>query len=94
VNDSFNRRVTENVWDQNYWDDYEGFDRNGDGIGDNPYIDYQYADKVWMLNPNIKFFYGSPVISILNFIAKLAPISEPVKLLEDKHPMMEESKIL
>ena len=94
VNDSANMKVTENIWDQNYWDDYEGFDRDGDGIGDNPYVGYQYADKVWMLNPNIKFFYGSPVISILNFIAKLAPISEPVKLLEDKHPMMEESKIL
>ncbi len=94
VNDSYNTRVAQNFWDENYWDDYEGFDRNRDGIGDNPYIDYQYADKIWLLNPNIRFFYGSPVISILNFIAKLAPISEPLKLLEDKHPIMEESKIL
>ena len=94
VNDSYNSKVLQNVWDENYWDDYEGFDKNGDGIGDNPYIDYQYADKVWLLNPNIRFFYGSPVISILNFIAKLAPISEPIKLLEDKHPIMKESKIL
>ena len=94
VNDSYNAKVLQNIWDENYWDDYEGFDRNRDGIGDNPYIDYQYADKVWLLNPNIRFFYGSPVISILNFIAKLAPISEPIKLLEDKHPIMKESKIL
>ena len=94
VNDSMNSKVLQNIWDENYWDDYEGFDKNGDGIGDNPYIDYQYADKVWLLNPNIRFFYGSPVISILNFIAKLAPISEPIKLLEDKHPIMKESKTL
>jgi len=94
LNDSYNVKVDQNYWDGNYWDDYEGFDRDGDGIGDNPYYDYQYADKVWLLNPNIKFFYGSPVISILNFIAKLAPISEPVKLVEDKHPKMEESKLL
>ena len=94
VNDSYNTKVLQNIWDENYWDDYEGFDKNGDGIGDNPYIDYQYADKVWILNPNIRFFYGSPVISILNFIAKLAPISEPIKLLVDKHPIMKESKIL
>jgi nitrous oxidase accessory protein len=46
-----------------------------------------------MLNPNIKFFYGSPVISILNFLAKLAPLSEPVRLLTDNHPKMMEGHI-
>ncbi len=94
VNDSYNTKVTENIWDGNYWDDYEGFDRDGDGIGDTPYNLYYYADKMWLLNPNVKFFYGSPVISILNFLAKLAPISEPVKLLTDPHPKIMEGKIL
>ncbi len=94
INDSYNARVTENIWDGNYWDDYEGFDKNNDGIGDTPHNLYFYADKLWLLNPNIKFFYGSPVISILNFLAKLAPISEPVKLLTDKHPKMREGKAL
>ena len=92
VNDSYNTKITENEWDGNYWDDYEGFDRDGDGIGDTPYKVYYYADKIWMLNPNAKFFYGSPVISILNFMAKEAPISEPVVLLTDKHPKIREGK--
>ena len=26
-----------NLWEGNYWDDYEGFDRDGDGVGDSPY---------------------------------------------------------
>ena len=94
VNDSYNTKVTENIWDGNYWDDYQGFDKNKDDIGDTPFNLYYYADKMWLLNPNVKFFYGSPVISILNFLAKLAPISEPVKLLTDKHPKMTEGKIL
>ena len=94
VNDSYNMKVTENVWDGNYWDDYQGFDKNNDGIGDTPHTLYYYADKMWLLNPNVKFFYGSPVISILNFLAKLAPISEPVKLLTDPHPKMTEGKLL
>jgi nitrous oxidase accessory protein len=88
VNDSYNTKIAQNQWDGNYWDDYEGFDRDGDGIGDRPYNLYYYADKMWLINPNVKFFYASPVISILNFLAKLAPISEPVKLLTDKHPKM------
>jgi nitrous oxidase accessory protein len=93
-NDSYNTKFSQNIWDGNYWDDYEGFDRDGDGFGDNKYISYQYADKIWLLNPNIKFFYGSPIISILNFIAKLAPISEPLKLVEDNHPRIKESELL
>jgi len=93
LNDSYNTRVTENEFDGNYWDDYEGFDKDGDDIGDGPYNYYAYADKVWLLNPNIKFFYGSPIISILNFLAKLAPFSEPVLLLSDKHPQMHEGQI-
>ncbi len=93
INDSYNSKMTKNYFDGNYWDDYEGFDRDGNGIGDGPYNYYSYADKIWLLNPNIKFFYGSPVISILNFLAKLAPFSEPVLLLSDKHPKMHEGKV-
>jgi len=93
MNDSYNTKITENKFDGNYWDDYEGFDKNRDGIGDGAYNYYAYADKVWLLNPNIKFFYGSPVISILNFLAKLAPFSEPVLLLSDEHPKMYEGEV-
>ncbi len=81
-----------NRWEGNYWDRYEGFDRDGDGFGDIPFRLYYYADRVWMLNPNIKFFYASPIISLINFLAKIAPLSEPIKLLEDKRPRMAISK--
>ncbi|MBA1421079.1 MAG: nitrous oxide reductase family maturation protein NosD [Epsilonproteobacteria bacterium] len=93
VNDSYNTDVDKNTFDGNYWDDYEGFDKNKDGVGDGAYTFYAYADKVWLLNPNIRFFYGSPVISILNFLAKLAPFSEPVLLVNDKHPKMFEGEV-
>lgn len=83
-----------NHWEMNFWDDYQGFDSDGDGIGDIPYNLYYYADKMWLLNPNIKFFYGSPVITILNFLAKLAPFSEPIKILSDPKPLMHEREVL
>ncbi len=88
--DSGRIHSVQNEWRQNYWDDYQGIDADGDGIGDIPYTLYYYADKIWLLNPNVRFFYGSPVISILNFLAKLAPFSEPVKLLTDPQPLMYE----
>jgi nitrous oxidase accessory protein len=71
---------------QNYWDQYAGFDRNHDNIGDSTYKVFQYADQIWHYNNKIKFFYASPVISIVNFILNLAPFVEPVLLLEDPSP--------
>jgi nitrous oxidase accessory protein len=90
VNDSRGSKTNENEFAGNYWDSYEGFDRDGDNIGDTPHKVYQYADKLWLYNPEVKFFYGSPVISLLNFLAKLAPFSEPIFLLEDKKPRLKE----
>ena len=86
VNDSRGSKTNKNVIVGNYWDNYIGFDRDGDNIGDTPHKVYQYADQLWVYNPNVKFFYGSPVISLLNFLAKLAPFTKPIFLLEDEKP--------
>ncbi len=94
INDSYNTKVEQNIWDGNYWDNYQGFDRNNDGIGDTPHVERYYADKMWFFNPSLKFFYGSPVIGIINFLAKLAPISEPVELAKDLHPKINIGDIL
>lgn len=88
VNDSRGARTYKNEIVGNYWDNYEGFDRNSDNIGDTSHKVYQYADQLWVYNPNVKFFYGSPVISLLNFLAKLAPFSEPIFLMEDEKPKL------
>lgn len=86
VNDSRGSKTNDNEITRNYWDNYIGFDRNNDNIGDTPHRVYQYADQLWVYNPSVKFFYGSPVISLLNFLAKLAPFSKPLFLLEDEKP--------
>jgi nitrous oxidase accessory protein len=78
VNDSRGSKTNENEIVGNYWDNYEGFDKDGDNIGDTPHKVYQYADQLWVYNP--------PVISLLNFLAKLAPFSKPLFLLEDQKP--------
>ncbi|RUM70091.1 MAG: nitrous oxide reductase family maturation protein NosD, partial [Sulfurovum sp.] len=72
----------------NYWDRYEGFDSNNDNIGDTPHRVYQYADKLWEYNHKVKFFYASPLMSLLNFISQLAPFIEPNLLIEDGKPLM------
>ncbi len=86
VNDSRGSKTNENEIVGNYWDKYEGFDRDGDNIGDTSHKVYQYADQLWVYNPDVKFFYASPVISLLNFLAKLAPFTKPLFLMEDEQP--------
>ncbi len=88
VNDSRGARTYKNEIVGNYWDNYEGFDKNEDNVGDTPHKVFQYADQLWVYDPNVKFFYGSPVISLLNFLAKLAPFSEPIFLMQDDKPKL------
>ena len=80
-----------NVIEENYWDRYIGFDKDGDGISDMPYQVLIYADKLWQFDHHLKFFYATPLLSIVDFIERLAPFSEPVLLLEDTKPRREKN---
>jgi len=76
-----------NKWDNNYWDGYQGFDRDGDNIGDMPYKMYSYTEHIWDFDRNAKFFYGAPILAVLDFLERLAPFSSPKFVLEDDKPM-------
>jgi len=77
-----------NLIEYNYWDRYTGFDKNKDNIGDNSHKVFQYADQLWHYNNKIKFFYASPVMTLMNFLTNLAPFVEPNLLLEDTKPLV------
>ena len=76
------------TWLGNYWDDYEGFDRNHDGFGDRPYELLAYADRIWLETPAARFFRNSPVLELLDFLERLAPFSAPALILRDPAPRM------
>ncbi len=78
-----------NIIEYNYWDRYAGFDRDGDNIGDTTHKNFQYADQLWHYNNKIKFFYASPVMTLMNFLSNLAPFIEPIMLLEDTKPVID-----
>lgn len=76
------------IWWGNYWDTYEGFDRNHDGFGDQPYDLLAFADRLWLEIPTAKFFRNSPVLELLDFLERLAPFSAPALILRDTAPRM------
>ena len=81
-----NNNNAKNTWSGNYWDDYQGFDRDGDGIGDRTHELYSYADQIWIELPIARFFRSSPVLELLDFLERLAPFSKPDLILRDEKP--------
>ncbi len=81
-----------NTIHHNYWDRYQGFDTNDDNIGDRAFKMYIYADQLWQYDHRLKFFYASPLMSMLNFLTKVAPFIEPVLILEDTQPLISKLK--
>ena len=80
------KTANRNIWEGNYWSDYQGFDRDDDGVGDSPYELYAYADRLWRDHPYAQFFKGSPMLEVLDFLERLAPFTEPDLLVRDEAP--------
>jgi len=79
-----------NRWQGNGWSDYAGFDRDRDGTGDTPYELYAYADQLWLDFPSTQFFVASPTFTLLDFLERLAPFTEPRLLVRDSAPQLRE----
>ncbi|MGF1510282.1 MAG: nitrous oxide reductase family maturation protein NosD [Myxococcota bacterium] len=87
--ESEDRKTSASVWAKNYWDDYEGFDLDDDGLGDTPHRPKKFGDLLTGEHPSTRFFVGSPVLGLVNLIERLVPITDPLVLLEDPQPLME-----
>ncbi len=88
ANDTPESSLDLNKWHMNGWDIYEGFDFDKDGYGDTPMIVSEYADRIMHYQPSVKFFFGSPAMSLLDFLSRLMPFSEPEILAVDDRPVM------
>jgi nitrous oxidase accessory protein len=75
-------------WRGNHWDDYQGFDRDGDGYGDTPHDELLFADRIWMETPMAGFFRAAPVLELLDLLERLAPFSAPLRVVHDPRPRM------
>lgn len=77
-----------NEWHGNAWDDYRGFDLDGNGVGDTPYEFLVYADRIWLENPMAQFYRNAPALELLDFLERLAPFSQPELMLRDAAPQV------
>lgn len=78
-----------NTWRSDYWDDWEGFDRNRDGVGDTPYESWSWADRLWMDVPDAQFFRTSPSLELVDFVERLGSLLEPRLIMRDRAPLVD-----
>ncbi len=78
------------VWDGNHYDDYVGYDLDGDGRGDVPYELRRLSTHLSSGVPSLSFFTGTPAFGVINVLGKVVPLFTPHTLLVDERPRMDD----
>ena len=76
-----------NSYLKNYWDKYEGYDLNKDGIGDVPYRPVRLFALIVEDYPQALVLLHSPLVQLLDRAEKIFPVFTP-KAIEDDRPLM------
>lgn len=75
-------------WEGNYFDDYAGYDLDGDGIGDVPYELRSLTSDLVARRPALAFYRGTPALALVETIGRVVPLFAPRLLLVDSSPRM------
>lgn len=71
----------------NYWSNYVGWDRDGDGVGDVPYEANDVVDQLTWKYPVVKLLLNSPAVQTLRLVARQFPLLRATSIV-DRHPRM------
>ncbi len=82
-----NGSLSLNNFYNNYWDKYEGYDINKDGIGDTPYHPVSMYSMIVEQNPYALLLFRSFTVQLIDKAEKAIPSLTPENL-TDKQPMM------
>jgi nitrous oxidase accessory protein len=81
-----------NKFYNNYWDKYEGYDMNKDGLGDVPYHPVSMYSMIVEQNPNSLILLRSFMVSLLDKAERAIPSLASENLTDDK-PMIKPNKL-
>jgi nitrous oxidase accessory protein len=87
---SYNSKMNDNKFDQNYWSDYTGYDLDKDGIGDIPYRPVKLFSYIVNRTPETIVLLRSLFMDIIDFSEKVSPVFTPDNLM-DANPLIQRS---
>ncbi len=86
---SYNSKLNDNKFEDNYWSNYTGYDLDRDGIGDIPYRPVKLFSYVVNNTPESIILLRSLFIDIIDFSEKVSPVFTPDNLV-DVRPKMKQ----
>ena len=89
---STNSTLIQNRFIANYWDKYEGYDLNKDGIGDVPYRPLSLFSVIVESNPPAMLLFRSFMVSLLDKSEKILPSLTPENFI-DNTPLIHALKL-
>jgi nitrous oxidase accessory protein len=84
---SYNSNINDNVFEQNYWSNYTGYDLDKDGIGDIPYRPVKLFSYIVNKTPESIVLLRSLFMDIIDFSEKVSPVFTPDNLMDAKPSM-------
>ncbi|MEN8789872.1 MAG: nitrous oxide reductase family maturation protein NosD [Flavobacteriaceae bacterium] len=84
---SYNSKINDNIFEQNYWSNYAGYDLDKDGIGDVPYRPVKLFSYIVNRTPETIVLLRSLFMDIIDFSEKVSPVFTPDNLLDPKPRM-------
>jgi nitrous oxidase accessory protein len=81
-----------NSFNNNYWDKYDGYDRNRDGVGDVPYHPVSMYSTIIEANPNTLMLLRSFMVTLMEKAEKALPSLTPENL-KDEQPLLKALKL-
>lgn len=85
-------RMGANLWtvggQGNHWSDYEGYDADGDGVGDVPHAPVRVFEGWMDRRPELRWFWFTPAAHAVDAAARAFPLAAPEPILTDERPAM------
>jgi nitrous oxidase accessory protein len=75
-------------WQGNDYDDYAGYDLDGDGVGDLPYELRSLSSTLETRRPALAFFRGTVAMALVELVGDALPLFRPTTLMVDPAPRM------